>query len=362
MNEPVRRHYELYPYPGYPLLASVRRSDTCHLNLEALWAYFNGTLPPADSRRILIAGCGSFSPYPYSLANPDITITALDLSRRSLNRARLHCRLHGRRNVTFIQGDLLDPGVADDRFGYIDAYGVLHHLADPAAGLAALAGRLADDGIIRIMVYSRYARRDEESIRRALRLLKISDTATLKQLLKRARPGSRLREYLDTASEARFESGLADALLHPCVTTYRIDGLLEMISAAGLVPLLFAHHDALDNVDGEISRIRAMETEQDSPGNFVVYLGQGDRKRAAPDGETLVMLNRTLHGSVGTFRLAPLQLPGRPGSEGLTLGRQERCFLRRFTTPVPWNELTPAEQAMVTVYSKALLLLQYRST
>ena len=81
MSEAVRHHYEEYPYPSYSLVASVRRCDTYALNLEAIWARFNGSLPPTEARRILIAGCGSFSPYPFAVANPRIPITALDLSR-----------------------------------------------------------------------------------------------------------------------------------------------------------------------------------------------------------------------------------------------------------------------------------------
>src|SRR4051812_40030039 len=108
MTDPVRQHYELYPYPHYPLLASIRACDTYALNLAALWARFNGRLPAPEANRILIAGCGSFSPYPFSVANPQAEITALDLSQKSLGRAKLHCLLHGRGNVLYCQGDLLD--------------------------------------------------------------------------------------------------------------------------------------------------------------------------------------------------------------------------------------------------------------
>ena len=88
MSDPVQTHYQSYPYPHYPLIASVRRCDTYALNLEALWARFNRSLPPPEAKRILIAGCGTFAPYPWAVANPDVPIIALDLSERSLRRAR----------------------------------------------------------------------------------------------------------------------------------------------------------------------------------------------------------------------------------------------------------------------------------
>ena len=274
MSDAVRRHYELFPYPHYPLVASVRRCDTYTLNLTALWTRFNGTLAPRAAMRILIAGCGSFAPYPFALANPDAHITALDLSRPNLRRARLHCALHGRRNVTFRCGDLLDPAAVDGRFGLIDAYGVLHHLEDPLAGLQALGTRLTEGGILRVMVYSRYARRQEESIRRAFRLLGVHEPAVARRLMARSRPGSRLRGFMDASDEAACESGLADALLHPCVHTFRIDAFMELVRQSGLMPLLFAHEGALEDTGQEIGRIRRLEEAGQSPGNFILYLGR----------------------------------------------------------------------------------------
>ena len=298
MTEKVRSHYETYPYPHYPLIASVRRCDTYALNLLALCSRFNGRLPPADSGRILIAGCGSFSPYPFAISNPDNALTALDLSMANLKRARLHCLLHGIRNVRFCQGNLLDPASTDGQFGLIDAYGVLHHLTDPLEGLKSLAARLTDNGIIRVMVYSRYARKEEESIRRAFRLLGIQDAATVRQLISRSKAGSRLRRYVDDSYEAHTVSGLADALLHPCVKTYKIDEFMEMTRQSGLQPLLFAHDGALADIDDEVSRIRSMESQKRSPGNFLLFLGLNPQGPCEYSNDTYLMLNPCLKSCV----------------------------------------------------------------
>ncbi|MBI2353729.1 MAG: class I SAM-dependent methyltransferase [Deltaproteobacteria bacterium] len=360
MSDPVRLHYELYPYPGYPLLASLRRCDGYALNLSALWARFNGELPPPEARRILVAGCGSFAPYPFSLANPEAAITALDLSGRSLGRARLHCLLHGRRNVAFRQGDLLDPQAVAGRFGLIDAYGVLHHLDDPLAGLQALAARLCDGGILRVMLYSRYARREEESIRRAFRLLGVHDPAGARRLIRRSKAGSRLRGFAAASDEAAFAAGLADALLHPRVHTFRIDALMEMVRESGLEPLLFAHNGALEDVGLEVARIRGLEAAKGSPGNFVLYLGRNTAGPCPQDAASSLLLNPCLSGAVGPLRLGTLHIPPRLGHANPPLGYGERRFLRRFTTPVRRSALAPDSRAAVAVYTRALFLLQYR--
>lgn len=360
MSESVRCHYERHPYPRFPLLATVRTCDTYALNLTALWAKFNGELPPKGARRVLIAGCGSFSPYPFAVANPEAEITALDLSASSLRRARLHCMLHGRRNVRFQVGDLLDENVATGHFGLIDAYGVLHHLDDPLTGLRALQARLAPGGILRVMVYHRYARREEESIRRAFRLLGISDVARARDVIRRSADGSRLRTFSENSDEAGFEAGLADALLHPCVRTFRIDELMELISRSGLKVLQFAHSGALEDVADEVRRVGRLEVDRQSCGNFLLYLGRAAKKVCHDGPGRFIMLNPCLSGAVGPLQVGTLQLPARLGFENPILGWRERCFLRSFRRPRSLGVLDSTSLAAVTVYKKALFLLEYQ--
>jgi SAM-dependent methyltransferase len=359
MPESVRRHYELYPYPSYPLFASVRRCDTYANNLAALWSLFNGELPPPEFSRILIAGCGSFAPYPFALANPGTRITALDLSQPSLKRARLHCLLHGITGVDFQAGDLRRAALAPGPYGMIDAYGVLHHLEEPVAGLRALAARLSEGGILRVMVYSRYTRREEDSVRRALRLLKVQDPEQVRRMVAASAPDSRLRAFFESSHEVASRSGLADALLHPQVVSYRIDEFLELVAASGLAPLRFAHPGARPDPEREIGRIRAMEKEKRSPGNFVLYLGR-NVKGACRDEEAVFRLNPCLRSALAPWRLGALYIPGRIGQKNDPLDGAERRFLRRFRNPVPAAVLSPAERAAAGRYADKLFLLRCR--
>lgn len=293
------------------------------------------------------------------MANPDASVTALDLSRQSLRRARLHCLLHGITGVRFLEGDLRDPAIAPGPFGLIDAYGVLHHLEDPLAGLRALAARLGEGGILRMMVYSHYTRREEESIRRALRILKVREPKQVLGMVARSKADSRLRRFFEASEEVSFRSGLADALLHPCVTTYRIDALMELVRASGLKPLLFAHPWALPELEPELARIRGLEQERRSPGNFVLYLGR-DVKGPCSDQAASFLINPCLSRALSRLRLTPLQVPGRLGERNDPLNSAARRFLRRFRRPVQAKELSGEELDQARRYSEQLFLLRYR--
>jgi hypothetical protein len=51
------------------------------------------------------------------------------------------------------------------------------------------------------MVYSRYARREEESIRRALRMLQVNDPIVVQRLIRQSGAGSRLRGFAGASDE-----------------------------------------------------------------------------------------------------------------------------------------------------------------
>ena len=359
MSQIVQRHYEQYPYPRYPLLASVRKSDSYALNLQSLWSYANGTLPP-EVQTILIAGCGTFAPYPFSLANPECRVTALDLSEGSIRRARLHCLLHGRSNITFVTGDLEESSLLPGPFGLIDAYGVLHHLNDPLAGLQALVGRLAAGGIIRLMLYSRITRRDEESLRRAFRLLKVTSVQTVRDMVRRSPPGSRLRDFFEASREVDNDVGVADALLHPTVRTYRIGELRQLLKEAGLKVLRYAHGGALHEVEREEERLRLLEAEHSSPGNFVLYAVRENHRRVDTAPDSLLLLNPCLRKVVGSLLPGSMTIPARFGGEDTLLGWSDRRFLNRFRRPAPLSALPPGDRERADKFVTALFLSCHR--
>ncbi|MDA8426557.1 MAG: class I SAM-dependent methyltransferase, partial [Treponema sp.] len=269
LDERMRLHYEKYPYPRYSLFGSIRAQDSYIFNLEALWAHFHGErLRPGAGERVLLAGSGSFLPYPVSVANPRARIDALDLSARSLARARLHALRHLRFNLDYLAGDLMDPGVAPGPYRYIDSFGVLHCIPDFAGALRALADRLAPLGILRVMVYSRDGRSEVERVRA---LCAERGLATPREVRRLARTDETVRECLRDSFELGFDEGLADAFLIPYAKTFVVDELLEALSAAPLALARFCHQGALPDLPSELARIRALEKKRAFPTNLAFY-------------------------------------------------------------------------------------------
>ena len=155
----VASQYEENPYPRWIKCVPNRASD----NFAGLVRHSlpGVRLPDAsgESRRILIAGCGT-GQHPISSVSScrDSRIMALDLSLSSLAYARRKTEELGIANIEYLQSDILDLGVLSDRFDLIESIGVLHHLEDPARGWRVLRGLLKPQGLMRIALYSELAR------------------------------------------------------------------------------------------------------------------------------------------------------------------------------------------------------------
>ncbi|MBF0315715.1 MAG: class I SAM-dependent methyltransferase [Oligoflexia bacterium] len=271
----VKNHYEQFPYPKYPLFASVPKEHTYALNLQSLWARYRQTwISNQHLKRtnILLAGSGSFSPYPTAIANSQSRIYAIDLSKKNLFRAKLHSSLHGCFNIRFFEESLTNicKHFPANFFHFIDCYGVLHHIPSPQnmQVLSGLSQLLAPQGLIRLMIYSKAARARIESARRAFKALKINNLNTIKHMLRRS---STLAELVENNFEATFDSGIADMFLHPYSKTFTFDELLEMLYQAELTPLEFLHPGREACLLQEIKRVRLLEKQKKLNFNFTLF-------------------------------------------------------------------------------------------
>jgi SAM-dependent methyltransferase len=244
--EALKAHYERFPYPQAPIFFRPRLERIALLNYRAgMAACFGSTQFCAARPRILIAGCGTVEPIAVAIANPWAEIVAVDLSKKSIQALERKLFLRRlRKRVRVIEADLLDLPKALGNFDYIIATGVLHHLPDPNAGLKALEERLHTQGIIRLMLYSKYGREWIERLRDWRTTLGIENRQSLERSLRRLPPDHPFRITYALNSDALTESGLRDAFFH--VQEKSLDALEmpEFLGSAGLETRKFLHRSS----------------------------------------------------------------------------------------------------------------------
>lgn len=329
-NAAMRRFYNVFPYPGRPLfvLPQVEDMALSHVGFACLlasgdtewarkaWQSFHPgarlagrggrqsrsrperrlvrqvieeAAISAEQKQILLAGCGTDEAVLYGALHPRVHIDAVDLSARSLFRARLKWilyllvnpittaigvlparprplqgggqqvgRIRQMRRIKFVCGDVEHVlqsgklGVAP-RYDHIVCFGVLHHQLHPKAFFAKLAQALRASGTVRLMVYTRSGRnlerlgqrlftRSEEPFGEGA-IVRVSSAAQMlfKALLLRLWIlRSRLLSGSTAAQRFRYLgltpslAPVADALLHPCDPGLDPAELGEWVSQLGL--------------------------------------------------------------------------------------------------------------------------------
>ncbi len=156
----VRSQYEANPYPRWLRVErDVARTSVAGF-LRSLFPAADLAGVPDAPARILVAGCGT-GRHPIGTARrfPDSSVLAVDLSLTSLAYAQRKTRELGIGNIEYRQADILALGALAERFDVVDCTGVLHHLEDPVAGWKILCSLLRPGGVMRVGLYSEFARR-----------------------------------------------------------------------------------------------------------------------------------------------------------------------------------------------------------
>ena len=234
----VRAQYEMLPYPPVnPQDERKRLQQTWTESLPLLNHYcFGGRQSFRDGFRALVAGGGTGDATIYlaeQLRNSGAEVVHLDLSTASIAIARERAAIRGLTNIRWVHESLLRlPQLDLGRFDYINCSGVLHHLADPDAGLMALQSVLKDDGAMAIMVYGAIARTGVYHVQRMLRLANGTldapqQIAHAREMLKQLPPTNFLKRCEDLFGHewANSDSGLFDLLLHTQDRAYTVEEL-----------------------------------------------------------------------------------------------------------------------------------------
>jgi SAM-dependent methyltransferase len=257
----VSRMYEENPYPrwqGLPIDIDPVESYAAHLETRLPGARIPAVLAQARFE-VLIAGCGTGrQPAGTATMLPSARILAVDLSLASLAYAQRKIDELGLAHIKLGQADILELGVLQQRFPYIECAGVLHHLAEPVDGLRVLSSLLEEGGIIQLALYSRAAREhfgvlDAQALaRRHCASAGADDIRRLRMELM-SRPHDRSQELLLKLRDFYFLSQCRDLMFHEMEHCYAPQEIGSLCADAGLdflgfaepVPGAFARYSAL---------------------------------------------------------------------------------------------------------------------
>ena len=123
-------------------------------------------------------------------------------------------------------------------FDLIVSTGVLHHLADPQAGMNAVAGCLRPEGAMGLMLYAKYGRIGIELLQSAFRDLGLEaervGSGWRAKHFRCWRPAP-VQSYLNIARNLQSDAVLVDTFLHGRERSYTVDDCIDFVTWAGLV-------------------------------------------------------------------------------------------------------------------------------
>lgn len=235
----VCEFYTAHPYP--PPVENLDRARDEWRDENRRRAEYHLFWPRRQYRsdlNVLVAGCGTWQAAKYALCHPDARVTGIDVSATSLDHTERLKRKYDLTNLETKRLAIEDTADLGHRFDLIICTGVLHHLVDPDAGLAALRSVLAPGGAIYLMVYAPYGRTGVYLLQEYSRRLGIGTTpreidelATVVEALPPTHP---LVTLLHGSRDALNADALADALLNPRDQAYSVPQLFDLLDRNGI--------------------------------------------------------------------------------------------------------------------------------
>ena len=232
--DPILEFYTRHPFP--PPVENLDKARDQLQDHQVHLAEFHLLWPNKEYRAdldILVAGCGTWQAARFAIGHPAARVTGIDISPTSLDHTE---KLKQKHNLTNLETHSLaveNAGDLDRQFDFIVCTGVLHHLADPDAGLRALRSVLKPDGAMNLMVYASYGRAGIYMIQEYCRKLGIGTSKQdMDQLIEALQQLPQFHPLLTAQGGSRDfpnPDALADALLNPRERSYSVPQLFDFI-------------------------------------------------------------------------------------------------------------------------------------
>jgi SAM-dependent methyltransferase len=232
--DPIGEFYTNHPYP--PPIDNLDRARDMWQDENVHRAEFHLFFPDREYRAnfdVLIAGCGTWQSAKFAISHPAARVMAIDISPTSLQHTEALKRKYDLANLEVRELPIEKVADLDHQFDMIVSTGVLHHLADPDAGLRALRSVLKPDGAMYLMVYAPYGRAGVHMLQEYCRMLGVGtspqDINDLSAALRELPQHHPLVSMVRGAREALDAGALVDALLNPRDRTYSVPQVYEFL-------------------------------------------------------------------------------------------------------------------------------------
>ena len=231
----VREQYEEFPYPRWKFYSRL-------LADEAVEGVLRG-----KKSKILVAGCGTGrEAIQLAAALPDSTVLGIDLSSMSLAYAAIRAKEEGVENVTFSQADILKLDPSQGQFDYVSSSGVLHHMEKPLDGWRVLCSMMKPDGLMRIALYSKTARRHLKTAQDAAKKGGFAPDASGMRSFRRATPDlldRQVTQDIANRPDSYHLSMYRDLLFHVQEHCFDMPGIKSALDTLGLEFIKFGLPD-----------------------------------------------------------------------------------------------------------------------
>lgn len=239
-SEALHQLYEAFPYPrvvmGLPDFKSGKRQPIW--NPKTSFSVFFPEQDPRDDLDVLIAGCGTNLVPVFGAFMPHARIVGVDISAASLQISAEQCAAYEIENVEHLQLPLEQIGSLGEDFDFICCTGVLHHLADPVAGLRALGRVTRPGGAIMAMVYARHGRQGIYMLQELATTLGLSidelSAAKMQRLLAVLPQGHPFRLVYPNVGTMISLEEVMDMVLNPRDQSYRVQDVRALVEDSGL--------------------------------------------------------------------------------------------------------------------------------
>src|SRR5947209_7312839 len=136
VSDQVRDFYDRYPYPP-PVddLEKYQRLWQDRQRRRAEYHLFWPDRPYSEERSVLVAGCGTSQAAKHALRWPAAQVTGIDASATSVRYTSELKKKYNLKNLRVHQLAIEQVSKLESSFDQVVCTGVLHHLANPDAGL-----------------------------------------------------------------------------------------------------------------------------------------------------------------------------------------------------------------------------------